>query len=65
MFLKKVADCNDSSVSTSGRIDELDIVAFSGGGSILLMMRLCNETNDFWLVNMGKTFLLPYDSDCV
>ena len=61
MFLKKVADCDDSSVSTSGRIDELDIVAFSGGGSVLLMMRLCNGTDDFWLVNMGKTFLLPYD----
>ena len=47
MFLKKVADCDDASVSTSGRIDELDIVAFNGGGSILLMIRLYNETDDF------------------
>lgn len=33
MHLKKVADSSDSSLSLSGKLNDLDIVAFNGGRS--------------------------------
>ena len=33
MHMKKVADSSDSSLSSSGQLNDLDIVAFNGGRS--------------------------------
>jgi len=35
MFLKRVADSDDSSTSPNGRMDELDIVSFDGGKPVV------------------------------
>lgn len=35
MFLKRVADSDDSSTSSNGRMDELDIVSFDGGKPVV------------------------------